>query len=92
MYRLRKVPRNELGNNNSRDIGRRKGRKMQRLANVASGLPAAILMFVDECAASREKEQSSARHERHRTPGSNLDENVLHETHVNFRLHSTVDP
>jgi hypothetical protein len=88
--RLREVPGNKLGNDNGCGIGRCKSRKVQRLANVACCVSAAILMFVDECAASCEKEESATCQERHRSLGSDPAENVLRETHSGFRLHSTV--
>ena len=90
MSRLRVVPTDKFRSCKRRGMGRRQGRQMQRLANVARSVAAPVFMFVQKRAARGKIEQRNAGQQRQRAPRGYFIENVLHESHATFSLHSTV--
>ena len=63
--RLRVIPTNKFRNSNRSGICRCQRGQMQRLANVARGIPAPVFMLVEKRAARRKIEQRNARQQCH---------------------------
>ena len=90
MSRLRVVPTDKFRNYNRGGIGRCKRGQMQRLANVAGSVTTAVFMFVEERSARGKVEKRDTGQQGQRAPRGYFIENVLHESHATFSLHSNV--
>ena len=84
------IPGDKFRECNGRHIPCSQRRQVQRLANVARSVPAAVFVLVEVCAAGRKVEKGKARQQGQRPPGGNPAETVACESHLGFRLHYTV--
>jgi len=85
--RLRVIPTNKFRNSNRSGICRCQRGQMQRLANVARGIPAPVFMLVEKCAARRKVEERDTGQQRQRAARGHFAQVALRKVHATPSVH-----